>query len=97
MCLESSRVTDKDLFAKVVNGYRSLITFAESSFLDAWLSSGYIGFFVHPWCDRDPGFVSPEILLEKVSELKKIDFTGNLFARKGSVWVQIKLQRHRKW
>ena len=45
---ESSRASDTELFAKMVNGSRPLTTFAESLFLDVWLGFGYAGFFVHP-------------------------------------------------
>ena len=64
-------MSDIGLFAKVVNSSRPLTTFAESSFLDVWLGSGYAGFFVHPWCDRVPRFASPNKLLQKINKSKK--------------------------
>ena len=83
---ESSRASDMEVFPKIANGSRPLTAFAERSFLSVWLGSRYAGFFVHPWCDRDPGFASPNKLLQKVNnslKKSKLDFTGNLFASKG--------------
>ena len=70
-------------FAKIVNGSRPLSTFAESSFLDVWLGSGYARFFVHPWCDRIPGFASPNKLLQKLNKSKK-NYTSKV------IYLQVK-------
>ena len=82
---ESSRESDMQLFAKIVNDSRPLTTFTKSWFLDVWLGSGYAGFFVHPWCDRVLGFDSPNKLLQRVNKFiktnkqtKKLDFKSNL-------------------
>ena len=83
---DSSWVSDMELFAKVVNGSKPLTTFAETSFLDVWLGAGYTGFFVHPWCDKVPGFTSPNKLLQNVNNFFKeiLDYEGNLFANEES-------------
>ena len=69
---ESSRASDMELFVKIVNNSRLLTTFAESSFLEVWLGSGYTGFFVHPWWDGAPGFAFPNKLFQKVNKFSKI-------------------------
>ena len=38
---EPSQTTKVELFAKIVNGSKSLIVFAGSSFLDDWFGSKY--------------------------------------------------------
>ena len=61
--------SDIELFTKVVNCFRPLTTFAESTFLGVGQGSGYAGFMVHLRCGRASGFVSLNKLPQKVNKL----------------------------
>ena len=58
---ESTRVSDMELLAKIVNGFRPLTTFAESSVLDVWLGSGGV------LEDRLSGIIGTSFLLSTLS------------------------------
>ena len=62
---ESTRVSDMELLAKTVNGFRPLTTFAESSVLDVWLGSGYA--FGGVLEDRLSGIIGTSFLLSTLS------------------------------